>query len=75
MLVAEIDAYGSTGMGFDTCGLVLTTEIDAYGSTEIGASYGEIMRERERERERERDSPGPFDLRDEKIKSIYNNNM
>ena len=69
MLVAEIDAYGSTGMGFDTCGLVLTAKIDACGSTEIGASYGEITRERER------DSPGPFDLRDEKIKSIYNNNM
>ena len=71
MLVVEIDAYGSTGMGFDTCGLVLTAEIDACGSTEIGASYGEITRERERER----DSPSPFDLRDEKIKSIYNNNM
>ena len=40
--MAEIGAYGSTGMGFDACGLVLATKIDACGLTEVGASYGEI---------------------------------
>ena len=34
MLAAEISACGSTGMGFDACGLVLAAEIGACGSTE-----------------------------------------
>ena len=34
MLVAKINACGSTGMGFDACGSVLAMEISACGSTE-----------------------------------------
>ena len=33
MLVAKINACGSTGMGFDACGSVLAVEINACGST------------------------------------------
>ena len=34
MLVAKINACGSTGMGFDACGSVLAAKIGACGSTE-----------------------------------------